>query len=94
MSEGTLRLLALTVIAYLPDAGRIYLIEEPENGIHPLATEAVYQSLSSVYGSHVFITTHSEKEGHVIGRQSPYPRNRPAPMSTGPATGMSNTTTA
>ena len=59
VSEGTLRLLALTVISYLPDTGQIYLIEEPENGIHPLAIEAVYQSLSSVYGSHVFITTHS-----------------------------------
>ena len=59
VSEGTLRLLALTLIAYLPIAGRVYLIEEPENGIHPLAIEAVYQSLSSVYGSHVFITTHS-----------------------------------
>ena len=59
VSEGTLRLLALTLIAYLPAAGRIYLIEEPENGIHPLAIEAVYQSLSSVYDSHVFVTTHS-----------------------------------
>ena len=59
VSEGTLRLLALTLIAYLPDAGQIYLVEEPENGIHPLAVEAVYQSLSSVYDSHVFVTTHS-----------------------------------
>ena len=59
VSEGTLRLLVLTVIAYLPDTGQIYLIEEPENGIHPLAIEAVYQSLLSVYGSHVFATTHS-----------------------------------
>lgn len=59
VSEGTLRLLALTVLAYLPDSGQIYLIEEPENGIHPLAIEAVYQSLSSVYDSHVFVTTHS-----------------------------------
>ncbi len=58
-SEGTLRLLTLTLIAYLPDTGHIHLIEEPENGIHPLAIEAVYQSLSSVYGSHVFVTTHS-----------------------------------
>ena len=59
VSEGTLRLLALTLIAYLPNDGKVYLIEEPENGIHPLAIEAVYQSLSSVYGSHVFVTTHS-----------------------------------
>ena len=59
VSEGTLRLLALTLVAYLPDEGAVYLIEEPENGIHPLAIEAVYQSLSSAYDSHVFVTTHS-----------------------------------
>ena len=59
VSEGTLRLMALTLVAYLPDEGAVYLIEEPENGIHPLAIEAVYQSLSSAYDSHVFVTTHS-----------------------------------
>ena len=46
LSDGTLRLLALTIIAYLPEDGRAYLIEEPENGIHPLAVESVYRSLS------------------------------------------------
>lgn len=59
VSEGTLRMLALTLIAYLPEAPRIYLLEEPENGIHPLAVETVYQSLSSVYDAHVFVATHS-----------------------------------
>ena len=59
LSDGTLRLLALTVIAYLPEEGRTYLIEEPENGVHPLAVEAIYRSLSSAYGSQVLITTHS-----------------------------------
>ena len=59
ISDGTLRLLALTLIAYLPDPGHVYLLEEPENGVHPLAIEAVYQSLSSVYGSQVLATTHS-----------------------------------
>ncbi len=59
MSDGTLRLLALTIIAYLPEYGRAYLIEEPENGVHPLAVEAVYRSLSSAYGSQVLIATHS-----------------------------------
>lgn len=59
LSEGTLRLLALTIIAYLPEEGRTYLVEEPENGVHPLAIEAIYRSLSSTYGAQVLITTHS-----------------------------------
>jgi len=36
VSDGTLRLLALTLLAYAPDVHGIYLIEEPENGIHPV----------------------------------------------------------
>jgi predicted ATPase len=59
VSDGTLRLLALTVLAYLPDLEGIYLIEEPENGIHPRAVETVLQSLSSVYGAQVLLATHS-----------------------------------
>ena len=60
VSEGTLRLLALTSIAYLPtDQPVAYLLEEPENGIHPLAMEHVYRSLSSVYNSQVFVASHS-----------------------------------
>jgi len=35
VSDGTLRLLALTLPAYLKGLEGIYLIEEPENGIHP-----------------------------------------------------------
>ena len=59
LSDGTLRLLALTLLAYLPSQQGIYLIEEPENGIHPLALEAVYQSLSSVYDGQVLLASHS-----------------------------------
>lgn len=59
LSDGTLRLLALTIIAYLPEEGRTYLIEEPENGVHPLAVEAIYRSLSSTYEAQVLVTTHS-----------------------------------
>jgi hypothetical protein len=59
VSDGTLRLLALTLLAYVPDLSGIYLIEEPENGIHPRAVETVYQSISSVYGAQVLLTTHS-----------------------------------
>ncbi len=59
VSDGTLRLLALTVLAYIPRLEGIYLIEEPENGIHPTAVETVLQSLSSVYGAQVLLATHS-----------------------------------
>jgi predicted ATPase len=59
VSDGTLRLLALTVLAYMPDLTGIHLIEEPENGVHPRAVETVFQSLSSVYGAQVLLATHS-----------------------------------
>jgi len=59
LSDGTLRLLALTLIAYLPHQDRLFLIEEPENGVHPRAIEAVYKALSSVYEGQVFLATHS-----------------------------------
>jgi len=59
VSDGTLRLLALTLLAYIPDLSGIYLIEEPENGIHPRAIEVAFQSLSSVYGAQILLATHS-----------------------------------
>ena len=59
VSDGTLRLLALTIPAYLIDLEDVFLIEEPENGIHPRAIETVIQSLSSIYGGQVLIATHS-----------------------------------
>lgn len=58
-SDGTMRLLALTLLAYLPDNREIYLLEEPENGVHPLALEAIRDSLSSAYDAQVLVTTHS-----------------------------------
>jgi len=59
VSDGTLRLMALTLLPYLPDESRVYLVEEPEDGIHPRAIEGVYQSLSSVYNGQVLVATHS-----------------------------------
>jgi predicted ATPase len=59
LSEGTLRLLALTILAYLPDFRGVYLIEEPENGVHPTALETIYQSLSSIYEAQVLVASHS-----------------------------------
>ena len=58
-SDGTLRLLTLTIPAYLSDIEGTFLIEEPENGIHPQAIETVLQSLSSIYRSQVLLATHS-----------------------------------
>ncbi len=58
VSEGTLRLIALTLPAYLPDNKGVYLFEEPENGIHPYAINAIMQSMQSFYDGQVFITTH------------------------------------
>jgi predicted ATPase len=59
LSEGTLRLLALTLLAYHPQKGAIYLVEEPETNIHPLNIEVVMQSLGSLYDGQVLVTTHS-----------------------------------
>ncbi|MDA8335243.1 MAG: ATP-binding protein [Peptococcaceae bacterium] len=59
VSDGTLWLLALTIPAYLREFKGVYLIEEPENGIHPRAVERVYQSLSSVYNAQILMATQS-----------------------------------
>lgn len=59
VSDGTLRLLALTLPAYLPTFSGLFLIEEPENGIHPQAIETVYQALSGIRHAQVLLATHS-----------------------------------
>ncbi len=51
--------MALTLLAYAPMVSGVYLIEEPENGIHPRAVENAFQSLSSVYDAQVLAATHS-----------------------------------
>ena len=58
-SDGTLRMLALTLPAFLANFEGVYLIEEPENGIHPMAMETVYQALRSVYAAQILLATHS-----------------------------------
>jgi predicted ATPase len=59
VSDGTLRLLALTLLAYLPGVQCVYLVEEPEVGVHPTVIETIIQSLSSVYEGQVLVTSHS-----------------------------------
>ncbi len=59
-SFGTLRTLALTLPAFLPDEGlKLYLFEEPENGIHPKAVEIVMSAIKSIPNAQTFVTTHS-----------------------------------
>lgn len=59
VSDGTLRILALTLLAYVDARDRLFLVEEPENGLHPRALEPVFQSLSSVYDGQVLVATHN-----------------------------------
>lgn len=59
LSEGTLRIFALTLVAYMVEPPLWLIVEEPENSIHPQAIETVMQSLRSLYRSQVWISTHS-----------------------------------
>ena len=61
-SAGSLRLLALTLPAHLPardDIAATLMLEEPEDGIHPGSLAAVRESLSSLVGSQVLVSTHA-----------------------------------
>ncbi len=49
----------LTLLAYIAKPPRFLVTEEPENGIHPKAIEAVLQGLSSIYDSQVIVSSHS-----------------------------------
>jgi predicted ATPase len=59
LSDGTLRMLALTLPAFLPAESALYMVEEPENGVHPKALEIILRSLSAIPGGQMLIATHS-----------------------------------
>lgn len=59
LSDGTLRILALTLAPYVIGTPTLLSVEEPENGIHPQAIELVLQSLSSVYDGQVWVSSQS-----------------------------------
>jgi predicted ATPase len=62
LSDGTLRLMALTLLSYAasPGASDAYLIEEPENGLHPLAMQTMLEALAKPpEGMQVLLATHS-----------------------------------
>jgi hypothetical protein len=61
LSDGTLRVFAVTLLPFLGKEAmpRMLVTEEPENGIHPQAIETALQSLSMLYDSQVWVSTHS-----------------------------------
>ena len=59
LSDGTLRMLALTLPAFLDGPSSLYMVEEPENGVHPHALEIILKALRAIPGAQVFIATHS-----------------------------------
>ncbi len=59
LSDGTLRMMALTVSAFLPPGPAVYMVEEPENGVHPRALEIILRSLSTIPGGQMLLATHS-----------------------------------
>jgi predicted ATPase len=59
LSDGTLRMLALTLPAFLSGPPRLYMVEEPENGVHPHALEIIVKALAAIPAAQVFVATHS-----------------------------------
>jgi len=61
LSDGTLRLMALSFLSFSDreEQAGVYLIEEPENGLHPLAIQSVFAALSTMSMMQVFVATHS-----------------------------------
>jgi len=65
MSDGVLRLLAVTALLYLDRIPSVITFEEPENGVHPQLIREVVQILREITQRkppnrcQVFVTTHS-----------------------------------
>ena len=62
LSEGTLRIMALSLLTFAApaDEARLFLVEDVDTGLHPLAMQSVYEALASPpAGVQVFCTTHS-----------------------------------
>ena len=59
LSDGTLTILALTILSFLPVTPAFLTYEEPENGVHPKGIEILLEALQSVHQSQVFVSSHS-----------------------------------
>ena len=70
LSDGTLRMLALTLPAFLPAPPSLYMVEEPENGVHPHALEIIVKALAAIPGAQVFVATHSPLVVQQVGAKA------------------------
>lgn len=59
LSEGTLRIIALTLVAYVDQSPPLMVLEQPEDGIHPGGIEPILQSLTSMEDCQIWLSTHS-----------------------------------
>jgi len=68
LSDGTLRMLLMTLLSFLPPSSGIYMVEEPENGVHPRALEIIMQSLSRIPAAQALVATHSPMVVQQVGK--------------------------
>jgi predicted ATPase len=77
VSEGTLRVLALSAIAVNPWGGSLVAFEEPENGVHTRRLELIAELLTALaleQGCQMVVTTHSPSFcGAIFRRWRVYP---------------------
>lgn len=59
LGRGVLRILGVTLVPYVAEPDTVYLVEEPENGVHPSAVEAIAQALSWSPENQILVATHS-----------------------------------
>ncbi|MCA9538379.1 MAG: AAA family ATPase [Myxococcales bacterium] len=59
LSHGMLRVLGVTLVPFVAEPDAMYLVEEPENGVHPRAIEAVCQALAWSPENQILVATHS-----------------------------------
>jgi predicted ATPase len=59
LSTGMIDILALTILPYLPETPDLIILDEPDIYAHPSVIEIILQSLTSLYDSQVFMSTHS-----------------------------------
>ena len=69
LSDGTLRMLALTLPAFLPPTAGIYMVEEPENGVHPKGLEIILRSLATIPECQMLLATHSPLVVQQVGKE-------------------------
>ena len=67
-SDGVLRFLAMTLIPFMPDAGTLFMLEEPERGLHPPAVGTVHDVLATTRDCQILASTHSPA---LLGRARP-----------------------